>query len=686
MTEKNPFLKNPSTLFVDVGMLKPGRAAKEAKYLREAIEHHNHLYYLENRPEIDDEVYDRLFSRLQDLERAFPKVRTADSPSRGVGAEPRDGTLRKVAHTAPMLSLDSTREAADIESFVESNRLPADHPLPAFVAEPKFDGLSVELVYRDGKLRYGSTRGDGYQGEDISANLRTIETVPSALRGNESFPSLLAVRGEIFMPKEGFQNLNRQRIREGLEPFANPRNAAAGTVRQLDPRKVKGKALDACFYDILKIEGQSFSRHWVALRQLSSWGLTTSSLNERCDTFDQIRQYHERLENMRERLAYEIDGIVVKLDDFALRRKLGTRERSPRWATAWKFAPRKEVTTLKDIVVQVGRTGVLTPIALLEPVEVGGVTVSRATLHNEQEVKKKNLVPGDRVRVMRAGDVIPEVIETVGRKKRRTSYRFSMPDRCPVCGTPVEREGASILCPAGLRCRAQVVARIAHFASRDALYIGTLGETTIRKLVDAGKIQDIADLYHLGVEDIIEIEGFAKKSAKKLHAAIQESKNPDLEPFIYALGIRHVGEHAARVLASRFRSFTRLREASLKDLKKMVGVGPQVALSAFGFFRAKKNKRVLDRLFEAGVSVRGSGKQEEQHLQGLAIVFTGKMERHSRDEAKRLVESQGGRVLSSVSSRTDYLVVGKNPGNKLAVARKKSIPILTEEQFESLIR
>ncbi len=685
MSPKNPFMKNPSLKFKPVDKLDKKEAESEIANLREAIEHHNYLYYVKNSPEISDEAFDKLFHRLQDLEERFPDLQSPNSPTRRVGAKPVDA-LKKVEHTAPLLSLDSALEEGKITNFDDFVHRNTGQEKIEYVLEPKMDGLSVEIVYEKGAFRYGATRGDGQVGEDISENLKTIGSVPLHLRRDGELPSFIAVRGEILMSKKGFQELNKQRVEVGDEPFANPRNAAAGIVRQLDSKKVAGKPLVVFFYDILKIEGMSFSSHWQELEKFPEWGFRTNPLNSRCASMEEVKKFHQNLIDKRDELDYEIDGIVIKLDNLEARNKLGMRERNPRWAMAWKFPPKKEVTVLQDIVVSVGRTGMLTPVALLDPVNVGGVTVSRATLHNEDEVKKKDVRPGDRVRVIRAGDVIPEVVERIEEKGKKRGKEFSMPSRCPVCGTKVVREGAYYFCPNGLACRAQLVGHIIHYVSRNAMDIENLGEKIVRRFVERGMVKDLADLYHLSVDDILEVEGFAEKSATQLYNAIQNAKNPRFERFLYALGIRHVGEHIARVLALKFKTLDSLKKTELKDLQETSEIGPEIAESVYTFFHEEENMKILDRLLDAGLKIQGAEAAATGILEGKTFVFTGELENYTREEAKELVESLGGRATSSVSGNTDYVVVGANPGSKLDDAHELNVEILDEEAFEKLIQ
>lgn len=681
------FKKNPPAKFKDLKKLTAAQAREEAEALREAIDYHNYLYYVKNEPKIADAVYDGLFRRLQELEEAFPELQSPTSPTRRVGASPVS-ELRKVRHTAPLLSLNSAlteKEAGDFDDFVRRN---VDGKTVSYVLEPKFDGFSVEVVYRDGVFAYGATRGDGTTGEDISENLKTIG--PLALRlqrtDGDRPPAFIAVRGEVIMSKKAFLKLNKEKVEKGEVPFANPRNAAAGTMRQLDPKKVAVLPLDIFFYDILRVEGREFATHWEELEQLPRWGLKTDGHNRRGSTFDEIKAFREKLAEQRESLDYEIDGIVVKLDDLRLRGELGMRERSPRWAMAWKFPPKKEITTLEDIVVQVGRTGILTPVALLSPVDVGGVTVSRATLHNEDEVHKKDLRVGDKVRVARAGDVIPEVIERIEEPGKKRGKPFGMPKKCPVCGTGVLREGAYYFCPAGLSCKSQLIGHILHYASRNALNIEGLGEKIAAQLVEREMVKDVADLTTLTVDDLLKLEGFAGKSAENLFQAIRSPMTPRLDRFLYGLGVPHVGQHVARVLAEKYGSLDRLESASEDDIRETPGVGPEIAASVAEFFAEERNKTVLRKIRRAGVRVEPMSRAAGvRPLEGKTFVFTGELKSFKREEAQDLVASLGGRAASSVSKATDYVVVGENPGSKYENARRLGVAVLNEAEFKKLI-
>jgi DNA ligase (NAD+) len=680
------FKKNPKTSFKDIKKFSRKEAAEQIQTLREGIEYHDHLYYIENKPAISDSKYDKLFRRLEELEEAFPEFQSETSPTRRVGAKPVD-KLKKVKHAAPMLSLNAALNAEEVSDFNRFVLDKIDGKKAEYVLEPKFDGLSVEVVYEKGQFVRAATRGDGSTGEDVSKNLKTVRSIPLHLRNGESAPSFLAIRGEVFMPKKAFQKLNKNRIEHGREAFANPRNAAAGIVRQLDPGKVADKPLDVVFYEVIDSDDGDFSSHWETLKRFTEWGLKTDSHNEKCSNLDRIKQYHNRLSGQREKLDYEIDGVVIKLDDYQHRDKLGVRQRNPRWAQAWKFAPKKEVTILEDIVVQVGRTGILTPVALLQAVDVGGVTVSRATLHNEGEVKRKDVRPGDKVRIERAGDVIPEVVKRIKQRGAKRGKAFTMPKKCPVCGSPVSKEGASYLCPASLSCRAQLTGRILHYSSREAMNIEGLGEETVEDLVERQLVEDMADLYDLSVEQLKTLEGFAQKSAQKLHKSIQRAKQAKFDVFLYALGIRHVGRHVARILAHRFGNLDRLKKADLNELKKTEEVGAEIAESVKGFFSQKQNLKVLQKLFDADVKVEDVSKTgKELPLADTTLVFTGELEHYTRQEAGRQAEELGARVTSSVSGNTDYVVVGENPGSKLKEAKKHGVKIIDEEKYEKLIK
>ena len=658
-------------------------ARRRIEELRELIRYHNYRYYVLDSPEISDAEYDRLFRELQELEEKFPEFVTPDSPTQRVGAQPAE-EFGTVPHTIPMLSLDNAMDEEEVREFDERVKrfLGTDEDIE-YVAEPKLDGLGVELVYERGRLVVGSTRGDGFVGEDVTQNLRTIRAVPLVLLGDP--PERLEVRGEVIMHIEDFRELNRRRAEEGEPPFANPRNAAAGSVRQLDPRITASRPLDIFFYGVGQVVGREFSTHWEVLQALRSWGLRTNPLNRLCRNVDEAVDYYRELLKIREELPYEADGIVIKVNRLDLQRRLGEKARSPRWAIAYKFPPRQATTVIKDIVVQVGRTGVLTPVAIMEPVHVGGVEVKRATLHNQDEIDKKDIRIGDTVIVQRAGDVIPEVVAVV--KERRTGKErpFRMPERCPVCGAKVVRlpDEAAHRCT-NSACPAQVKERIRYFASKNAMDIEGLGVKLVAQLVDRGLVKDVGDLYFLTKEQLASLDRMAEKSAENLLEALERSKEREPARVLCALGIRHVGEHVARVLMDHFGSIDRLAEASADELESVPGIGPEVAGSVVDFFSHEENMRVLEKLKRAGLKFEVE-KEAARPLSGKKFVFTGTLSSMTRSEAEELIRKLGGEASSSVSRRTDYVVVGENPGSKLERARQLGVKTITEEEFLRMV-
>jgi DNA ligase (NAD+) len=695
----NPYLAPPIPEDrPDLDSLSPEAASQEAALLREALHHHNHLYYVEDAPVLADDAWDRLFARLQGLEERFPDLRSDTSPTQRVGTAPAS-ELEKVEHRAPMLSLGSIHRQEEMEAFDRFLRKSLGERPIVYVAEPKMDGVSVEVVYRDGRLSHGVTRGDGRIGEDITRNLKTIPTVPLILRRP---PAYLSVRGEVLMDRNGFIELNRRRAEAGLELYANPRNAASGSLRQLDPKNTADKPLSIFFYDILAAEGYDGKSHLETLADFSRWGLKTNPWNRRLETLEEVVAYREELTAARDDLPYEIDGIVLKIDSYPDREELGYRNRSPRWAVAWKFPPKREVTTLRRIAVQVGRTGALTPVALLDPVSIGGVTVSRATLHNADEVARKDVREGDKVRVVRAGDVIPEVAEVVDPDRPNRGKPFEMPAHCPVCGTEVVREGAAHICPAGLSCRAQLLGRLIHYASRGAMDIEGLGEKSVEQLLDAGLVQEVPDIYRLSAEEIASLEGFGEKSAGQLVAAIDASKTQALSRFVFGLGIRHVGERGAALLARHFGSIRAMMDASQAELESIGDIGPQTAQSIRDFFGSEENRKALAELEDLGVSPTPPPRRPETGADtgadaegaaggtgpfaGKTVVLTGSLEGFSRSEAKEAIEARGGRVTGSVSKNTDYVVAGADPGSKLEKAVALEIRILSEDEFAAFLR
>lgn len=663
---------------------------ERAMHLRMLLEHHNRCYYEKDNPEISDAEYDALFRELQQLEVERPDLLTPDSPTLRVGGKPLNG-FAQVRHRLPMLSLENALQEEDIRSFEQRIRsllaLPDESTL-SYQCEPKMDGLAIELVYRNGLLEQASTRGDGEVGEEVTANVRTIHMVPLRLQG-EQLPELLEVRGEVYLPLAGFQRLNQEREAQGTPPFANPRNAAAGSIRQLDPKVAARRPLALVCYGVGVIATQWSppSTQAAMMRQLASWGLPISDQGSKVTGIEAAITCFRDLQQRRDSLPYEIDGMVIKLDELRLQQELGEKSRSPRWAIACKFPPRQAVTRIHDILLSVGRTGVITPVAVLEPVELSGVTVSRATLHNWDEIRRKNIRTGDHVVVERAGDVIPAVVRVLPEK--RTGHERTVPEPavCPVCGSPTERiEGeVALRCSGGLVCPPQLAEGIIHFASRDAMDIEGLGSKYIEQLIALGVVKNVADLYRLTKDDFMQFERMGDKLAENLLHAIAASKEKPLARFLFALGIRHVGERTARILAERFGSLENLKQASLEELTAVRDVGPTVAASIRSFFDAPANQTALQRLQEVGVIPLAAVKQQGGRLSGITFVFTGTLERFSRDEAQRLVEAAGGTVTGAVSRKTGYVVAGREAGSKLNKARSLGVAVLSEEQFQELL-
>jgi DNA ligase (NAD+) len=680
---RRDFKTHPQAKFKALGRLTKKEAREEAEALRGGIEYHNCLYFEKNQPIISDALYDKLFRRLQGLEARFPELRSPKSPTRWVGGQPKK-ERKPVEHAAPMLSLHAAAGPDEVARFDEFVKRQCNSEAVHYFLEPKFDGVSIELVYENGEFRRAATRGDGQRGDDVSDNLKASKDFVPRLPGSKSIPAFLSVRGEAYLSRKAFQRINKERLLENLETFANPRNAAAGLLHRLDSRVTRRWPVEIIVYDVLRVEGIELKTQKEVWGQVRKWGFKNSQPAQRTNSRDGIFRFHERLEQARDNLPFEIDGIVIKVDDRQAAERLGTRHRSPRGALAWKFAPREEVTVLEDIVVQVGKSGALTPVALLSPVDVGGVTISRATLHNEQEVHRKDLRVGDKVRIKRAGDVIPEIVERVGSARGRRGSQFSMPKKCPVCGTAIVKEGANSYCPAGITCPGQLVCCLTHLASREALDIEGLGEETARQLVERELVRDVADLFELTAEDLQTLTGYAVGSATKLYESIQAAKRSRLNRYLYGLAIRHVGQRTARLLAQEFSTLAELRDADEDRIARVAG--PVVARSVRRFFDSPANIRVLKRLEKSGVTVQGMPVvKSRQGLNGKTFVFTGTLLHYTREEAKEAVESLGGHAASSVSRNTDYLVVGANPGSKLTDANESGIKIIDESAFRQLL-
>lgn len=663
----------------------PKEIRERVEKLQEEIRRYDYHYYVLNQPLISDAEYDKLFRELVELERKYPELVTPGSPTQRVGAPPAE-EFAPVEHAIPMLSLANCFDDAELGEWDDRVRRMLGGERVEYVCEPKLDGLSVELVYVDGVFTVGSTRGDGRVGEDVTRNLRTIKQVPLRLFPlGEKLPRLLEARGEVYMEKEAFRRLNAERERAGEPLFANPRNAAAGSLRQLDPSITALRPLKILFYALGRVEGIEIRSQVELLTTFAELGLPVNPLWKRCRTLDEVKAFYRELLAMRDALPYETDGMVVKVNDFSQREMLGEISRAPRWAVAYKFPAEEATTRVLDISVQVGRTGALTPVAILEPVEVSGATVSRATLHNADEVRRKDVRIGDWVSVRRAGEVIPEVVKSIPERRTGQEREFRMPTRCPACGGPVTRPPGEVAhrCE-NLSCPARIKESIRHFASRRAMDIEGLGEKLVDKLVETGLVRKLSDLYRLRKEDLVNLERMGEKSAQNLLAQIARSKGAGLARLIFALGIRYVGEHLAEVLAEHFSSLEALGQATHEELLQVPEVGPRIAQSLVDFFRNEENRRLIQELRELGVKTEAE-KPKEGPLSGKTFVFTGALSAFTREEARRMVESLGGRVAAGVSRKVDYVVVGADPGDKLRKARELGLTILTEEEFRRLV-
>lgn len=653
---------------------------RRIKKLREEINKHNHLYYNEGKPEISDAAYDGLLGELRRLEKKYPEYSVPDSPALKVGA-PVPEKFSKVDHIKPMLSLESINDEASALRFDRACRKVCGEGIE-YICEPKLDGLSIELVYENGEFSRGATRGNGFTGEDVTPNIKTISGVPARLDIKDP-PALLAVRGEVLMHITDFRQLNKERTARGKEPFANPRNVAAGSIRQLDRNVTAGRKLHVYCYRILEHSETLPPTQQAALDMLNTMGFEISPKVKRCHDIEEAVKYHHSMEKEREDLDYEIDGVVIKVNDVDMQHQLGTRTTNPRWAVAYKFKPRKEITRVDDIAVQVGRTGVITPLALLKPVDVGGVTVSRATLHNMDQVEKLGIKVGDQVKVERAGDVIPYISSVIKEKRTGEEKNFHMPRKCPSCGTTLLKEDVFYRCPAGLSCPAQLKEAICHYSSKDAADIEGFSDKSVELLYDRHLISSVSDIYKLRREDLLELEGWKEKKTANILSAIERSRTIPLDRFIYALGIRNVGKHIAYLLAERFGTLSGIMGSTENELVAIKEIGPEIARSITDFFATDVNVQEIKKLQLNGIQVKPF-RQVSGKLSGKKVVFTGSLSGLSRSEAEKMVEAEGGKTLSGVTSQTDLVVAGEKAGSKLEAALKKGIKIITEEEFRQI--
>ena len=677
-------------------MAKAVLVGQEIEKLREKIRRHEELYYVLDNPEISDAEYDALLEKLQKLEQQHPDQVTPDSPTQRVGGRPAEG-FSEVVHRRPMLSLDNSYNIDELRAFDQRCQRLADGRSLDYVAELKIDGLSMALHYEDQILRRGVTRGDGRIGEDVTQNARTIRSIPlklraagtaSAIAALKSEITKLEVRGEVFIPRKVFERINSEREEQDEPRFANPRNAAAGTIRQLDPKIVAGRKLEMFAYDLLAGERKAFPTHWEALNWLETAGFKVSPERRLCKSIEEVIEFAEKIEAQRDALDYEIDGLVVKVNPAALQDEFGTTNKAPRWAIAYKYAARQATTRVLSIVVQVGRTGALTPVANLEPVSLAGTTVSRATLHNPDEVKRLGVRIGDWVLIEKGGDVIPKVLKVIESKRTGEEKRFRMPKKCPVCGGEISKpEGEVVSRCVAADCPAQLKGRLLHFASRRAMRIEGLGESLVDRFVESGKVRDAGNLYSLTLDDIASLERMAEKSASNLLAQIEASKQRDLSNLIYALGLRHVGDRTATTLARQFGSLDALSKATVEELDDVPEIGLTVAESVRDWFDDSGNIELCKRLEAAGVRTKMERTSEatDDTFAGRLFVLTGTLAAYTRDEARAAIEGRGGRVTSSVSKKTDYVVAGEEAGSKLDKATALGVTVIDEAAFKKML-
>ncbi len=659
-------------------------AKEKIDELSKEIEYHNHKYYVEDNPEISDFEYDKLLRELEKLESQFPALILPDSPTQRVGGKPLEG-FETVIHTVPMQSLADVFNKEELVDFDNRVRTALNSQKVEYVVELKIDGLSVSLEYENGLFRRGSTRGDGVTGEDVTQNLKTIKSIP--LRLNENISSL-EVRGEVFIARDDFMKLNEQR--EALEQpvFANPRNAAAGSMRQLDSKITAQRKLDILIFNIQQIQGKSFETHTETLEYLRRQGFKVVPANQVFDNINDVHNEIMRLGESRGELPFEIDGAVIKVNALAQREILGSTSKSPRWAVAYKFPAEQKESVIKDIYIQVGRTGALTPNVELEPVRLAGTTVSRATLHNADYIKQKDIRIGDTVVVQKAGDIIPEVVEVVFQKRDGDEKTFNMPNQCPVCGADVIREeGEAVTRCTGIECPAQLLRNIIHFASRNAMNIDGLGPSIIELLLREGLINGAADLYYLNIEDLVHLERMGQKSAENLLNALEKSKDNDLSRLLFGFGIRLIGQRAAQILAKNFGSISNLMTATVEDMIQIHEIGEKMAQSVVHFFRQEQTLDTLQKLKDVGVNFESKRKDDKQdnRFEGQTFVLTGTLTSYTRNEAKEIIENYGGKVSGSVSKKTAYVLAGEKAGSKLDKANKLGVQVITEEEFAKMV-
>jgi DNA ligase (NAD+) len=659
----------------------------EIRKLREEVIRHQELYHVHDRPEISDVEYDALVERLARLEEEHPEYMTPDSPTLRVGGKPAEG-FEQYVHRRPMLSLDNSYNIEDLRAFDERCRKLADGRAFEYVAELKIDGLSISVHYDDGLLVRGVTRGDGRVGEDVTQNVRTIRSVPLRLKVSEG--GEVEVRGEAYLSRKAFERINLEREEADEPKFANPRNAAAGTIRQLDPKVVARRRLDLFAYDVLRGERKPFATHWEALDWLGRAGLVVNPHRAKCSSIEEVIKFCNEMEAERDNLEYEIDGVVVKVNSTALQDEFGSTAKAPRWAIAYKYPARQATTKVEDIIVQVGRTGALTPVAILTPVQLAGTVVSRATLHNEDEIKRLGVKIGDWVNIEKSGEIIPKVLSVVASRRTGEEKAFRFPKKCPVCGGVVSRpEGEVVARCVAADCPAQLKGRLLHYASRRAMRIEGLGDALAEQLVQKTLVRDVADLYQLKLEEVAALERMAEKSASNLLAQIEASKTRDLPQLVYGLGIRHVGERTAMLLARHFRSLERLEAATVQAIDDIHEIGLTVAESVRDWFDDEGNRDLWRRLREAGVrtEIAGGavGAEADEAFAGKQFVLTGRLETLTRDEARALIEARGGRVTSTVSKKTDYVVAGEDAGSKLDKARALGLRVIDEGDLKKML-